>query len=108
MTRVSSAVSDARPQSRLCASGIIRKTETIIVGNSPTFRCEFSDGSEEIDLLFLGREMVPGLDAGRHATVEGMVGRHQGMLVVWNPSYQLAPRDDDVEWHWYPPNPEAA
>jgi RecG-like helicase len=104
--RVAVRVADARQQARLLTSGIIRTTETITVGNSPTCRCEFSDGSGEIDLLFLGRATIPGLVAGRHVAVEGMVGRYHGVLTIWNPRYQLEPADD-AGWCWHAPMPEA-
>ena len=106
-SRVATRVAEARPQARILTCGIIRKTETITVGSSLTYRCELSDGTGEIDLLFLGRAEIPGLVAGRHATIEGMVGTYHGTPTMWNPRYQLEPADD-VAWHWHAPAPETA
>jgi RecG-like helicase len=98
-SRVADRIADARLQVRLSVRAIIRTTQTITVGSSPAYRCEASDGSGEIDLIFLGRDTIPGLRAGRRCVVEGMIGKHNGTLAVWNPRYQLLPADDDLtQW----------
>ena len=97
--RVANRIADARPQVRLCVRALVRTTETITVGSGPAYRCEISDGSGEIDLLFLGVRAVPGLQAGRHCLVEGMTGKYAGMLTIWSPRYQLEPADEIAqEW----------
>lgn len=96
-SRVADRIGDARAQSRLSARAIIRTTETITVGSSPAYRCELSDGSGEINLIFLGRATVPGFHAGRYCVVEGMVGSYGGMLAMWNPRYQLMPGAHELE-----------
>ena len=92
--RVADRIADARPQVRLSVRAIVRTTQTITVGGGPAYRCEICDGTGEIDLLFLGRPVIPGLEAGRHCIIEGMVGKYSGMLTLWNPRYQLEPADE--------------
>jgi hypothetical protein len=96
-SRVADRISDARAQVRLSVTAIIRTTETITVGSSPAYRCELSDGSGEINLIFLGRATVPGFHAGRYCVAEGMVGTYGGMLTMWNPKYQLMPAAHELE-----------
>ena len=95
--RVADQIIDARAQVRLEVRAIIRTTETITVGSSPAYRCEISDGTGEINLIFLGRATIPGLWAGRYCVVEGMVGTYGGTLAVWNPRYQIMPAAHELE-----------
>jgi hypothetical protein len=55
------------------------------------FRCVLDDGTGQIDLLFLGRHEVPGLDVGARCHVEGTARMDHGRLTVWNPLYRLEP-----------------
>jgi hypothetical protein len=52
-----------------------------------------TDGTGELDALFLGRTAVAGLAAGTRCGVTGTAGTHGTRLVVWNPRYRLEPRD---------------
>jgi CheY-like chemotaxis protein len=78
-------------------SGLIIAARTISVGGSPTYRCLLCDGTGTIDLLFLGRPSVRGLEAGRRCSARGMAATFRGRLAIWNPRYMLEPvQDDDV------------
>ena len=95
MSAAARSVAYARPQSRVDVSGIIIATETISVGGSPTCRCLLTDGTGAIDLLFLGRPAIPGLEAGRRCSAAGMTAAFRGRLAIWNPRYMLEPVQDD-------------
>ena len=51
--------------------------------------CTVVDGSGAVNVVFLGRRTVPGLEVGTKLTAEGMVGKHDGRLAIINPSYEL-------------------
>lgn len=51
--------------------------------------CTLVDGSGAINIVFLGRRTVAGLEVGSKLTAEGMVGKHDGRLAIINPSYEL-------------------
>jgi hypothetical protein len=55
----------------------------------PTLVAELFDGSSSIDLVWLGRRRIVGLEPGRHLTVRGRVGVHDGKLAIYNPWYEL-------------------
>ena len=59
------------------------------------FRCVLDDGTGQVDLLFLGRDHIPGLVVGAHCQVEGTARMERGRLTVWNPLYELKPTDPD-------------
>ena len=52
-------------------TGTIRTATAVTVGSSPAWRCTLADGTGEIELLFLGRDRVAGLEPGRRCGVAG-------------------------------------
>jgi hypothetical protein len=55
----------------------------------PTFTAELFDGSAAIDLVWLGRRRVVGVEPGRMMFARGRVGEHDGRLAIYNPIYEL-------------------
>jgi amino acid transporter len=51
--------------------------------------CTLVDASGAVNVVFLGRNSVPGIEVGRSLVVEGMVGRHDGRLAIMNPLYEI-------------------
>ena len=54
-----------------------------------TLECTVLDESGTLNLVFLGRRGVPGIELGTRLVAEGMVGRHNGQLAIINPGYEL-------------------
>lgn len=57
----------------------------------PTLEAELFDGSDSIDLVWLGRRRIAGIEPGRRIKVHGRVGEHHGRLAIYNPWYELQP-----------------
>jgi hypothetical protein len=55
----------------------------------PTLEAELFDGSAAIDLVWLGRRRIAGIEPGRWLTARGRVGLHDGRLAIYNPWYEL-------------------
>ncbi len=55
----------------------------------PTMEAELFDGSASIDLIWLGRRRIPGIEPGRFVTAKGRVGDHDGRPAIYNPWYEL-------------------
>lgn len=47
------------------------------------------DGTGTVDLVFLGRPLVPGLRLGTRCTIEGTALAASRRLQVWNPRYRI-------------------
>jgi hypothetical protein len=75
-------IADARSQDRVALTGMIRATQAIKVGGSRAYRCVLSDGTGEVDLLFLGRQTVAGLAEGTRCGVLGTATTRRGRLTV--------------------------
>ncbi|GEM_PF-3369441 len=79
---------------RLAVGGVIVSARTAPDEAGPRslgFRCTLDDGSGQVDLLFLGRNRVPGLVVGARCHIEGTARLEHGRLTVWNPLYRLEP-----------------
>ena len=47
------------------------------------------DDSGVIELHWMGRHTMPGIDTGRHIEVEGRIALHGRDLAIYNPRYKL-------------------
>jgi RecG-like helicase len=57
----------------------------------PTLEAQLFDGSGVLELVWLGRRRITGIEPGRRLTVSGRVGEHDGRLAIYNPRYELHP-----------------
>lgn len=57
----------------------------------PTLEAELFDGSASLDLVWLGRRRIAGVEPGRRVMARGRVGVHNGRLAIYNPWYELLP-----------------
>ncbi len=55
----------------------------------PTLQAELFDGTESLDLVWLGQRRIPGIEPGRRVLARGRVGEHDGRLAIYNPWYEL-------------------
>jgi len=55
----------------------------------PTLEAELYDGTATIELIWLGRRRIAGLEPGRRLVARGRVGVHDGLLAIYNPWYRL-------------------
>lgn len=52
---------------------------------------ELYDGTDTVELIWLGRRSIAGIDAGRTVRATGRIAVRDGRKVMYNPSYQLMP-----------------
>jgi hypothetical protein len=52
---------------------------------------ELYDGTEGVQLIWLGRRSIPGIEPGRTVKVRGRVAMRDGVKVIYNPDYDLLP-----------------
>jgi hypothetical protein len=56
-----------------------------------TLVAELYDGTEGVQLIWLGRRSIPGIEPGRTIKVRGRVAMRDGQKVIYNPDYELLP-----------------
>ncbi len=74
---------------RMRFTGRVRSVRVQPTSGVPTLVATVVDNTGAVNLVFLGRRAIPGIEPGTRISAEGMVGRHNGRLAVINPMYQL-------------------
>lgn len=82
---------NTRPRSRAQVSGVLRAVTYRPQGKVPALVAELYDGSGSIDLVWLGRRDVAGIQPGRRVVASGMVSPGPRRNTIYNPRYELAP-----------------
>lgn len=58
-------------------------------GGVPALEAELFDGSGVITVVWLGRRRIAGIAPGRSIQVQGRIGMHDGVRIIYNPRYEL-------------------
>lgn len=57
----------------------------------PTLEAKLFDGTDTLDLVWLGQRRIAGIEPGRRVVARGRIGVHDGRLAMYNPYYELLP-----------------
>jgi hypothetical protein len=87
-----SAVTDLANRKRATASGVMRSVILRPREGVPTVEAELYDGTGSLDLVWLGRRRIAGVEPGRRVRVEGLVCEIDGRRTMFNPRYELRAR----------------
>jgi hypothetical protein len=87
--RGAKAVRDCGNGERVTVSGTVRALTLRPVGGVPALEAELYDGSGTVNLVWLGRRKITGVDPGRSLSVHGRVTQQGGTRVIFNPAYEL-------------------
>jgi hypothetical protein len=74
---------------RACVAGTLRTVTLRPRGGAPALEAELYDGSDVINLVWLGRRRIAGIEPGRLVRAEGLVSMQDGRKVMFNPRYEL-------------------
>jgi hypothetical protein len=74
---------------RACVAGTLRTVTLRPRGGAPALEAELYDGSDVINLVWLGRRRIAGIEPGRLLRAEGLVSLQDGRKVMFNPRYEL-------------------
>lgn len=70
-------------------AGRLRSVRYTPTEHVPTLVAELYDGSAPLQLVWLGRRRIAGLEPGRRLVARGRVGLRDGSLAIYNPWYEL-------------------
>lgn len=79
-------------RARASVSGVLRSVTLRPREGVPALEAELYDGSGTLDLVWLGRRQIAGIEPGRRVKVDGMVCLVDGRRTVFNPRYELRAR----------------
>ncbi|ACZ30939.1 nucleic acid binding OB-fold tRNA/helicase-type [Xylanimonas cellulosilytica DSM 15894] len=74
------------------AAGVLRSVVLRPRQGVPSVEAELYDGSGSLDLVWLGRRTIAGIEPGRRIRVDGMVCQADGRRTMFNPRYELQAR----------------
>ena len=85
-------VAGCQVRQRVDVAGVVRSVTYAPAGAAPELLAELYDGTGSIDLVWLGRREIPGIEPGRRMSVTGTLcapeaGRSRPVL--YNPAYRL-------------------
>jgi len=76
---------------QVCVVGQLRTVTIQPRGQSPALQAELWDGSGTVDLVWIGRRKIVGIEPGRVLRAEGRITLREGRRVMFNPRYELRP-----------------
>lgn len=71
--------------------GRLRAVDLKPADSLATLVAELYDGTDSVQLIWLGRRSIPGIEPGRTIRVRGRVASQNGNKVIFNPDYELRP-----------------
>lgn len=84
-------VAEAPDRSRVRLRGTLRTVTLRPRGGVPALEAELFDGSGAITIVWLGRRRIAGISPGRSIEIQGRIGAHDGVRIMYNPRYELIP-----------------
>ncbi len=85
------SIADAVNRDLVTLQGSVRSLTVRPRGGVPALEAELYDGSGVITIIWLGRRRIAGIDPGRSMRVQGRIGVHDGVRIIYNPRYELLP-----------------
>jgi hypothetical protein len=84
-------VHTCRDRAQVCVVGMLRTVTIQPRGGSPSLQAELWDGSGSVDVVWIGRRRIAGIEPGRVIRAEGRMTQRDGRRVMFNPRYELRP-----------------
>lgn len=85
------SIADAPDRERVKLRGALSTVTLRPRAGVPALEAELNDGTGVITVVWLGRRRIAGIEPGRSIEVEGRIGAHEGIRVLYNPRYELIP-----------------
>jgi hypothetical protein len=80
-----------RPRVRV--EGTVRAVRHDRIGGMPALEAELREGADRIDLVWLGRANIRGIEPGSTLVAEGRLAVRRGRTTMFNPRYELGPAE---------------
>ncbi len=78
-----------RPRVRV--AGTVQVVRHDRIGGMPALEAELREGADRIDLVWLGRANIRGIEPGSTLMAEGRLAVRRGRTTMFNPRYELGP-----------------
>ncbi|WP_419998490.1 OB-fold nucleic acid binding domain-containing protein [Streptomyces boninensis] len=71
--------------------GVLRTVRMQPRAGTPALQAELFDGTDSLDVVWLGRRSIAGIEPGRRMSASGRIAMSHGRRVLFNPKYELRP-----------------
>ncbi len=71
--------------------GRVRSVDLRPTDAQATLVAELYDGTDAVELIWLGRRSIQGVETGRTVKAKGRLALKDGRKVIYNPDYELLP-----------------
>ena len=85
------SIADAPDREPVRLRGTLRTITLRPRGGVPALEAELFDGSAALDVVWLGRRSIVGIEPGRKLIASGRISMSRGRRVLFNPKYELRP-----------------
>ena len=85
-------IEDAPDRQKVVVQGTLKTVTLRPRGGVPALEAELYDGTGSIQVVWLGRRRIGGIEPGQPIRVQGRIGVQDGVRVIYNPRYDLRPR----------------
>src|SRR5690242_11975512 len=82
---------DLLDRQQATVSGTVRAVTLRPRVNVPALVIDLYDGSRTINLVWLGRRSIAGIEPGTYLRAQGRVTYYRGIPTIFNPSYEIVP-----------------
>ncbi len=84
-------ISECTDREMVRVTGTLRTVTLRPRAGVPTLEAELFDGSASLDVVWLGRRSIAGIEPGRKLIAWGRITVNHGRPVMFNPKYELRP-----------------
>lgn len=84
-------IGDCHDRQIVTVTGTLRTVTLRPRAGVPALEAELFDGSAALDVVWLGRRSIVGIEPGRRLIASGRVSLSRGRRVLFNPKYELRP-----------------
>jgi hypothetical protein len=84
-------IKDCSDRQIVSVTGTLRTVTLRPRAGVPALEAELFDGSAALDVVWLGRRSITGIEPGRRIIASGRISMNHGRPVLFNPKYELRP-----------------
>lgn len=84
-------IAELADRSEVSVCGAVRSVTLRPRVNVPALVVELYDGSQALNLVWLGRRSIGGIEPGTYLTARGRVTYKNGVPTIFNPAYDIRP-----------------
>ncbi|CAL9288200.1 hypothetical protein SUDANB66_01435 [Streptomyces sp. SudanB66_2053] len=84
-------IGDCQDREIVTVTGTLRTVTLRPRAGVPALEAELFDGTAALDVVWLGRRSIVGIEPGRKLIASGRIAMTRGRRVLFNPKYELRP-----------------